>query len=293
MRVFLTGATGFIGTYLIPELLGAGHQVIGLSRSDEGAAKLQAAGVEVLRGTLEEPQSLVPGVEKADAVIHCAFDHNFATFAANGEKDKKAILTMGEALLGSDRPMLITSGVALGNRGDGKPATEDYTDTIHQSPRQSEYAGLELLEKGVNLGVVRLPQVHDTEKSGLIPYFAAIAKEKGVSGYLTSGATAWSAAHVTDVARLYKLAIERGEKGAIYNAVDESGVSFKEIAEVIGANLKVPVKAIEGEEIASFFGWMAVFAKMDFRATSEITQKKLGWTPTGPDLLSDLKQTKF
>ena len=228
MRVFLTGATGFIGSRIVPELLQAGHQVLGLTRSDDGARRLSEAGATPHRGTLEDPDSLRRGAEQADGVIHCAFDHDFSNFVANCEKDGRAIAAMGTALKGSDRPLLITSGTGVGSAGPGKPAVEDIFDTSHPNPRiGSELAGQALLEQGVNVSAMRLPQVHDTAKQGLITPLVEIARQKGLVAYVGEGNNRYPAAHVTDVARLYRLALERGEQGARYNAVAEEGVSVR------------------------------------------------------------------
>jgi nucleoside-diphosphate-sugar epimerase len=294
MKIFLTGATGFIGSAIIPELLDAGHQVLGLTRSDAGFDSLKAAGVEPHRGNIEDLDSLRSGAEKTDGVIHCAFNHDFSRFVQNCEDDRNAIKAIGEVLVGSDRPFIYTSGVGMGSPGNGQIATEDVLNTEHPNPRTaSELAGQALAERGVNVSVVRLPQVHNTEKAGLIPYVAALAKEKGRSVYVNDGANRWSAGHVSDVARLYKLAFEKAEKGARYHAVDEEGVTAKAIAEVIGRNLNIPIVSITPEEVPAHFGWMAMFASMDLTASSKITQEKLNWHPTGPKLIPDLEKTKF
>ncbi|SEC19554.1 SDR family oxidoreductase [Terriglobus roseus] len=295
MRVFLTGATGFIGTHIIPELLTAGHQVIGVTRSEEGAKTLRAAGVEPFMGTLEDPAGLARGAAQADGVIHCAFDHNFTNFVANCEKDRAAIEAIGEVFKGSDRPFLMTSGVGFGaSETPGQPATEDRLDLAHPNPRTaSELLANTLVEQGVNISVVRLPQVHDTEKQGLISYFLAIAREKGYVAYLGEGKNRWSAAHVTDTARLYRLAFDKATPGARYHSVAEEGVPAKDICEILGQGLKMPVKSITPDEAAGYFGWMAMFAGMDLPASSEQTRKILNWTPTGPDLITDLKNMKY
>ena len=289
MRIFLTGATGFIGSKIIPELLEAGHQVLGLTRSDAGAKHLTAAGAEVHRGDLEDPTTLRRGAEKADAVIHCAFDHDFSRFVENCQKDKRNIEAMGEALVGSKRPLIITSGTGMGSRGPGEPASEDVYDATHANPRKiSEETGAALAARGVNVSYVRLPQVHDTKKQGLISPLIEISRAKGRVAYVGEGKNRWPAAHVTDVARLYKLAIERAEPGARYNAVGEEGVTAKDISEALGRSLKLPVVSVTGDEVAAHFGWMAMFAGADMPASSAITRKKLGWTPVGPGLISDL-----
>jgi nucleoside-diphosphate-sugar epimerase len=294
MRVFLTGATGFIGSAIVPELLKAGHQVLGLTRSDAGAQALVAAGAEPYRGTLEDPESLRSGAAKADGVIHCAFDHDFSNFVANCDKDRRAIEALGAALAGSDRPLIITSGTGMGDAGPGQPAREDIFNTSHPNPRKaSELAGASVLASGVNVSVVRLPQVHDTVKQGLISPAVAIAREKGVSAYVGDGLNRWPAAHVLDVARLYVLALEKRQAGARYHAVAEEGIPVREIAEVIGRGLKVPVVSLSGEEAAGHFGWLAPFAGLDLPASSAQTQAVLGWRPTGPGLIADLLEMRY
>ncbi len=248
MRIFLTGATGFIGTAIIPELIHAGHQVFGLTRSDAGAKSLAAAGAEVHPGDLEDLESLRSGAAKSDGVIHCAFDHDFSKFVENCEKDRRAIEAMGDALAGSDRPLVITSGTGIGSSTPGQPATEDIFDADNPNPRKaSEQAGMSIADRGVNVSVVRLPQVHDPVKQGLITFLIQMAREKGVSAYLGDGLSRWPAVHVLDAARLYRLALEKREAGSRYNAVAEEGVPVREIAEVIGRGLKVPVVSLSPE----------------------------------------------
>ena len=294
MRVFVTGATGFIGSVVVPELIKAGHHVIGLTRSDAGAQSLIAAGAEVHRGDLEDPESLRGGAAESDGVIHTAFDHDFSHFVANCEKDRRAIEALGGALAGSDRPLIITSGTGMGNAVPGQPATEDVFNTSHPNPRvASELAGAAMSAAGVNVSVVRLPQVHDTVKQGLISPAVAIAREKGISAYVGDGLNRWPAAHVLDVARLYRLALEKREAGARYNAVAEEGIPVRDIAEVIGQGLKVPVVSLSPEEAAGHFGWLGAFAGLDLPASSAQTQARLGWRPTGPDLLTDLKNMRY
>ncbi len=294
MRIFLTGATGFIGSAIIPELLNAGHQVLGLTRSEAGAASLTAAGVEPHRGSLEDLESLRRGAANSDGVIHCAFDHNFADFVGICEKDRKAITALGDALVGSDRPLVITSGVGMGSTGPGKLASEDVYDPNHPNPRKaSEEAGVSVADRGVNVSVVRLPQVHNTLKQGLITYLIQVTREKGVSGYLGEGLTRWAAAHVLDTARLYRLALEKARPGARYNAVAEEGVSAREIAEAIGRGLKVPVVSMSKEEAAAHFGWLAMFADLDLSASSALTRERLNWHPTGPGLIADLDNMNY
>ncbi len=303
MRVFLTGATGFIGSAIVEDLIHAGHQVIGLSRSDEGAKSLSAAGAAVHRGSLEDPESLRSGAAKSDGVIHCAFDHSafgqdFSKFIEVCEKDKRAIETLGAALIGSDRgpdrPLVITSGTGMGNAAPGQPATEDHFDANHPNPRKgSEVAGVSIAERGVNVSVVRLPQVHDTIKQGLITYAVQIAREKGVSAYIGEGLNRWPAAHVLDVAHLYRLALEKREAGSRYNAVAEEGIPMREIAVVIGKGLKVPVVSLPPEKAQDHFGWLAMFAAFDMPASSAKTRKHLGWNPTGPGVIADLENMQY
>ena len=294
MRIFVTGATGFIGSAIVPELINAGHQVLGLTRSDAGAEALASAGAEVHRGSLEDLESLKSGAAKADGVIHCAFDHDFSNFAANCEKDKRAIEAMGDVLVGSDRPFVITSGTGMGSGAPGALATEDIVNLHHPNPRvASEAAGISVAERGVSVSVVRLPQVHDPVKQGLITYSVAVAREKGVSPYIGEGLNRWPAVHVLDAARLYRLALEKHEAGSRYHAVAEEGVPMREIAEVIGRGLKVPVVSLTAEEAPAHFGWLAIFAGYDMPASSAQTQAKLGWKPTGPRLIADLEQMRY
>ena len=294
MRIFLTGATGFIGSALVPELINAGHQVIGVTRSDAGAQALIEAGAEVHRGTLEDPESLRSGAANADAVIHTAFDHDFSRFVENCEKDKRVIAALGSALAGSDRPLIITSGTGMGSGDHGEPATEDVFNTSHPNPRiASELAGNALLDAGVNVSVVRLPQVHNPFKQGLISPLIAITREKGVVAYVGDGSNRWPAGHLSDVARLYRLAVEKRERGARYHAVGEEGVSGREIAEALGRGLKLPVVSIAPEEAQAHFGWMAIFVGLDMPASSALTQARLGWKPTGPTLIADLDEARY
>jgi nucleoside-diphosphate-sugar epimerase len=288
MRIFLTGAPGFIGSALIPQLLQAGHQVLGLTRSEAGAKTLRAAGADVQHGNIEDLDSLRDGASRSDGVIHLAFNHDFSQFEKNCEDDRKAIGAIGEVLLGSNRPFVMTSGTAIASNVNGKPSTED-GPTASWNPRAASEAVMkELTGRGVNTSVVRLPQVHDTRKQGLVPYVTAVAREKRVSAYIGHGGNRWPAAHVSDVARLYHLAFERAEPGAIYHAVDEEGVSMKAIAEALGRGLKVSVVSIKPEEAEAHFGWLARFAGHDMPASGALTQQKLNWKPTGPGLIADL-----
>jgi nucleoside-diphosphate-sugar epimerase len=294
MRIFLTGATGFIGSAIVPELISAGHQVLGMTRSDAGARSLIAAGAEVHRGDLEDLESLRRGAAMSDGVIHTAFNHDFSNFVAICETDRRAIEAMGSVLVGSDRPLLITSGTGMGNVVPGQPASEENFNPNHPNPRKaSELAGVSVAELGVNVSVMRLPQVHDTVKQGLITYLVAVAREKGISAYVGDGLNRWPAAHRLDTTRLYRLAIEKGSAGARYHAVAEEGVPVREIAEAIGRGLRVPVVAKSPEEAGEHFGWLAQFVGFDMPASSVLTQQRLGWRPTGPGLISDLDHMQY
>lgn len=294
MRIFLTGATGFIGSRVLRELLASGHEVIGVTRSDSGAKELAGAGAYAHLGTLEDPTGLAKGAENADAVIHTAFDHDFTNFAANCEKDRRVIAALGSVLKGSDRPLLITSGVGIGDPGNGAPAREDVFDAHHFNPRiASELAGQEQLAAGVNLGVVRLPQVHDTVRQGLISPYIDMAREKGVVAYVDQGTNCWAAGHLSDVAKLYVLALDRAEPGARYHAVAEEGVAARDIAETVAAGLGLPAVSLSKEEVEAHFGWFAMFAAADITASSTLTRQKLGWLPAGPSLLDDLKDMDY
>jgi nucleoside-diphosphate-sugar epimerase len=296
MRVFLTGATGFIGSAIVPELIDAGHQVLGLTRSEEGARSLRAAGAGVHRGNLDDPESLRRGAAQSDGVIHCAFDHSafggdFSKFLEVCEQDRRAIEALGDALSGSARPLVITSGTGIGTLVPGQPATEDHFDPNHPNPRKaSEVAAASVAARGVNVSVVRLPQVHDTVRQGLITYAVQAARAKGASAYVGEGLNRWPAVHVLDAARLYRLALEKREAGSRYHAVAEEGVTMRAIAEVIGRGLQVPVVSLSPEAAPAHFGWLAMFAGMDMPASSALTRQRLGWRPTGPGLIADLEQ---
>jgi nucleoside-diphosphate-sugar epimerase len=303
MRIFVTGATGFIGSAIVPELINAGHQVLGLTRSDAGAQSLLAAGAEVHRGELKDLESLRSGAAISDGVIHCAFIHDafatqdFSRFKENCDVDKCAIEAIGSVLAGSDRPLIVSSGI--GPWGPGRPTTEDDNPPAQSPlPRVSEESAMSLCSQGVNAGVMRLPQVHDTVKQGLVTFLVAIAREKRVSAYVGEGLNRWPAAHLLDTARLYRLAIEQQAathaSGVKYHAVGEQGVSLRDIAEAIGRGLKLPVVSISKEEAGAHFGgFFGMFAGLDLTASSAITQQRLGWHPTGPGLIADLEQMRY
>ena len=292
MRVFVTGATGFIGSAVVKELIAAGHQVIGVYRSDDKAPALAAAGAEVYRGSIDDPDSLKDGAARSDGIIHLAFNHDFSKFAANCETDRRVVEALGSVLAGSHRPLIVTSGTAIAKVAPGQLATEDAPSiTSSDFPRAiSEEATADVAADGVHTSVVRLPQVHDPERQGLISPWIAIAREKGAIAYVGDGRNRWAAGHISDVARLYRLAIEKSERGAVYNAVGEEGVSARAIAETIGPRLKMPVKSISMEEAGGYFGWLAHLAARDMPASSALTQKKLGWRPSGPGLIADLER---
>jgi nucleoside-diphosphate-sugar epimerase len=295
MRVFVTGATGFIGAAVVKELTAAGHQVFGLVRSKEKAAALAAAGAQAVFGSLEDLDGVTRAAAESDGVIHLAFNHDFSKFAANCEDDRRVIEALGSVLAGSGRPLIVTSGTGLVSNGKGQPGTEeDPVESSAVSPRAaSEEAAASIAAKGVNVSVVRLPQVHDTTRQGLITYAIVVAREKGVSAYLGDGRNRWPAAHVIDTARLYRLAFERAERGARYHAVAEEGVPLRDIAEVLGRRLKLPVMSIAPEKAAAHFGWLSAFAGRDVPASSELTRKRLQWQPGERGLLADLEELQL
>jgi nucleoside-diphosphate-sugar epimerase len=288
MRVFVTGATGFVGSAVVQELVGAGYQVLGLARSEAGAKGVAAAGAEVHRGSLEDLDSLRSGAAMSDGVIHTAFIHDFSKFKENCEIDKRAIEALGAALAGSDRLLLVTSGLAL--LASGRAATEEDAPFPSSAsyPRASEVSAMALAARGVRASVVRLPQVHDRRKQGLVTYLINIAHEKGISAFTGDGLNRWSAVHLLDAARLYRLALEKGASGARYHAVAEEGVPMKDIAEAIGRGLKLPTVPLSADQAGEHFGRLGFFAGLDMPASSTLTQQRLGWDPTRPGLIEDL-----
>lgn len=290
MKVFVTGATGFVGSALVPELIQAGHKVLGMTRSEAGAAALTKAGAEVHRGTIEDLESLKTGAAQADATIHLAFNHDFSRFQANCEEDRQAIEAMGQALAGSDRPFIGTSGVLVGKPVPGHPLDEDDTKPTDGFPRMSEEATLEAVEKGVRGMVMRLSQIHDPFKQGLVSFWIQMALQKKLIAYVGDGSNRWAAAHVSDTARLYRLALEKGTAGSKWHAVAEQGVTAKEIAEVLGRRLGLPVVSVSAEEAVAQLGFLGHFMSLDCPSSNTKTKERLGWAPVGPTLLEDLNQ---
>ena len=294
MRVFVTGSTGFIGTELVKELIAAGHKVRGLTRSDAGVEQLKAVGAEVHRGDLQDLDSLRSGAKGMDVVVNLAFGHDFSKFAENAAVEIKAIEAVG-SVLEPGKLLVVTSGVGMTSGAPGHVRTEsDPPVDSPMIPRRPEQAAQAVAAKGVHVAIVRLPQVHDTRKQGLVPLVTQTAREKGVSVYVGDGAIRWAAAPLKDVAHLYRLAVEKTGPGVtVYNAVQEEGVSMRQIAETIGKGLKIPVKSIPPDQAGEHFGWLAHFATLDMPASSEWTRKTLGWHPTGPGLIEDLTNMKY
>jgi len=292
MRVFVTGATGFIGSAIVRELIDTGHQVLGLARSDAAAKSLVAAGAAVHRGSLEDLESLRSGAAAADGVIHTAFIHDFSNYGPAAEADRRAIETLGSALTGSDRPLIVTSGTLLAQR-QGPLATEE-DEHNPNFPRKSEEEALALAARGVRASVLRLPpSVHGNGDHGFVPQLISIAREKGVSAFIGDGLNRWPAVHRLDAAHLYRLVIEKGTAGSTYHGVADEGVPSREIAAAIGRGLNLPVVSKSGDEAADHFGWIARFFGIDGPASSALTQERLGWRPTQPGVIADLNAQHY
>jgi nucleoside-diphosphate-sugar epimerase len=292
MHIFVTGATGFIGSHLVRELTSAGHRVTGLCRDSAKTPALVAAGAEVQMGSLADLEQLTAAAEKADGIIHLAFNHDFSTFAQNCEDDRQVIAALGAAFKGSGRPLLVTSGTMIANSASGDLAREDNpVINAHEHPRAaSEEAAGAVGALGINVGIVRLPQVHDVTRAGLVSMLIQAAVEKGALTYIGDGQNRWPAAHVLDVARLYRLAIEKAARGAIYHAVAEEGVTVRDISETLGHRLNLPVRSIAPEEAPAHFGWFSMFAGADAPASSALTREALGWQPVERTMLADLAE---
>ena len=295
MRIFVTGATGYIGSALVQELREAGHQVLGLARSEAAAQALVAAGVEAHRGALNDFDSLRRGAAASDGVIHTAYNHDFSAYATAGETDRRAVEALGNALTGSGRPFVITSGITV--LTPGRIATEeDAVDTNAASaPRiPSEEVMQALASQGVRTSVVRLPpSVHGNGDYGFVPTLIGIARQKGVSAYISDGLNRWPAVHRLDAAHLFRLALEKGTAGVRYHGVADEGIPVRDIAAMIGRHLNVPVVAKSAEEAADHFGWIGAFLSVDCPASSALTQERLGWYPGQPTLLADLDQGHY
>lgn len=294
MRVFVTGASGWVGTAVVSDLLTAGHHVLGLARTDEGAKKIAVLGADVLRGTLDDLDVLRQGAAQSDGVIHTAFHHDFSRFAESSEQERRAIEAMGSSLEGSGHPFVVTSGVAL--LAPGRVATEDDAARVADAsfPRAPELTAGAFAARGVRVAAVRLaPTVHGIGDRGFVPRLVGFAREKGVSAYVGEGRNRWPAVHRLDAARVFRLALEHGAEGGPFHAIAEEGIALKDIAEAIGRGLNIPVVSQSPEEAAEHFSWFARFVSLDCPSSSQRTRSVLGWQPEHPNLLADMQNPAY
>lgn len=290
MRVFVTGASGWIGSAVVPELLSAGHQVLGLARSDASAASLTDLGAEVHRGSLDDLDSLRTGAEASDGVVHLAFKHDFSDFAGAGRTERAAMQTIGDALTGTDKPLLFASGVAIPGIGHVLTEQDSNPTSGPEAPRGGgEALALEYAQRGVRTVSLRFsPSVHGEGDHGFISTIVGVAREHGVSGYVGDGTNRWPAVHRSDAARMVRLALEKAPAGSVVHGVAEEGIPTREIAEAIGRGLNIPTTSVDPADVATHFGWIGAFFGLDIPASSALTQQQLGWTPAGPGLIEDL-----
>lgn len=297
MKVFVTGASGFIGSAIVRELINAGHQVTGLARSEKSAEKIRRAGGEVAEGSLADLEILKQNALHADGIVHAAFSHDFmisndiSQFPKAAELDRIAIETMGDALTGTDKPLVVTAGLLGLPLINGKITEESLAE---HSLRASETTALKLAEKGINTSVIRLaPSVHDAGDYGFVPFIISQARKNGISAYPGDGRNRWTGIHRLDAARLFRLALEKGTRGALYNGVEDESIETKKIAELIAERLDIPVKAVSGEELNNHFEWLSHFITMDCPVTNFKTKEKLNWEPMNINLLEDLERNYF
>jgi nucleoside-diphosphate-sugar epimerase len=292
MRVFVTGASGWIGAAVVADLIEAGHEVAGLARSDASAAAVQDAGAVVIRGSLDDLDTLTAAATAADGVIHTAYVHDFSQMEAAAVTDRRVITTLGAALEGSDRPLVVTTGTGV--LQPGRPVREDDRhdpSTPGHPRRENETVALELADRGVRVSVVRpAPSVHGEGDHGFVARLVDIARERGASGYVADGANRWAAVHRLDTARLYRMALEQAPAGSVYHAVGEEGVATRDIADVIARHLNLPLVSVDPGDAAEHFGWLGAFFSWDAPASNTLTRERLGWEPTHQGLLADLDE---